>query len=47
MDPKLRQALGVVVVAAAVVAAAAIGAALVWFWFGLPLSRKARDRNTR
>ena len=30
-------------VAVASIAAAAIGAALVWFWFGLPLSRKARD----
>jgi hypothetical protein len=28
-------------------ATAVIGAALVWFWFGLPLSRKARDRASR
>lgn len=31
----------------AAVAAGAIGAALVWFWFGLPLSRKARDQRDR
>lgn len=31
----------------AAVAAGAIGAALVWFWFGLPLSRKAQDRSGR
>ncbi|HYZ11762.1 MAG TPA: DUF6328 family protein [Actinomycetota bacterium] len=31
----------------AAVATAAIGAALVWFWFGLPLSRKARDQSGR
>ena len=31
----------------AAVAAAAIGAALVWFWFGLPLARKARDETDR
>lgn len=29
------------------IAAAAIGAALVWFWFGLPLARKARDQADR
>jgi phosphoglycerol transferase MdoB-like AlkP superfamily enzyme len=31
----------------AALAAGAIGAALVWFWFGLPLARKAGDRTDR
>jgi hypothetical protein len=34
-------------VTTAAVAAAAIGAALVWFWFGLPLARKAQDEASR
>jgi phosphoglycerol transferase MdoB-like AlkP superfamily enzyme len=31
----------------ATAAAGVIAAALVWFWFGLPLSRKARDQGGR
>jgi phosphoglycerol transferase MdoB-like AlkP superfamily enzyme len=31
-------------VGVAAMASGAIGAALVWFWFGLPLARKARDQ---
>ncbi|HEX5948271.1 MAG TPA: DUF6328 family protein [Actinomycetota bacterium] len=31
----------------AAAAAGVVAAALVWFWFGLPLSRKARDRGGR
>jgi phosphoglycerol transferase MdoB-like AlkP superfamily enzyme len=31
----------------AAAAAGVVAAALVWFWFGLPLSRKARDRSGR
>ena len=31
-------------VGVAAMATAAIGASLVWFWFGLPLARKARDQ---
>jgi phosphoglycerol transferase MdoB-like AlkP superfamily enzyme len=34
-------------VGVAAVATAAVGAALVWFWFGLPLARKARDQSDR
>ena len=34
-------------VGVASLATAGIGAALVWFWFGLPLARKARDQANR